>query len=84
MRGSLSCKPFSHEQGTATKVLERIDSDVCWPVETLFLGKRRYFVLLTNAYTRYTTTYFMHHKSERFDYFLEFKAETEKTTGEKI
>jgi len=84
VRGSLSCKPFAHPQHTATKVLECIHSDVCGPVETASLGKRRYFLLFTDEYTRYPTGYFMQHKSEAFDYFLECKADAEKATGKKI
>jgi len=84
VRGSLSCKPFAYRQHTATKVLQHIHSDVCGPVETASLGKGRYFLLFTDEYTRYTTGYFMQHKSEAFDYFLEFKADAEKATGKKI
>jgi len=84
MQGSLSCKPFAHPQYTATKVLERIHSDVCWPVETASLCNWRYFVLFTHEYTRYTTGYFMQHKSKPFDYFLKFKADAEKATSKKI
>ena len=84
MRGSLARKPFLHPQHTADKVLERIHSDVCGPVETPSLGKHHYFVLFTDEYTRYTSGYFMHQKSDTFSCFLEFKSEAEKTTGEKI
>jgi len=82
----LSRKPSAYPQHTATKVLERIYSDICGRVETAFLGKRFYFLLfrVIDEYTRYTTGYFMKHKSEAFDYFLEFKANAEKTTGKKI
>jgi len=84
VQGSLARKPFSHPQHTTIKALERIHSEVCGPVETLSLGKCRYFVLFTAEYTRYTSGYFMHHKLDTFNCFLEFKAEAEKTTGEKF
>jgi len=84
VRGSLSRKHFAHPQHTATKVLERIHSDVGGPVKTPSLGKRRYFLLFTDVYRRYTTGYFMQHKSEACDYFLEFKADAKKATGNKI
>jgi len=84
VQGSLSCKTFAHTQHTATKVLERIQSDVCGPVKTASLCKRRYFVLFTHEYTRYTTGCFMQHKSKAFDYFLKFKADAQKAICKKI
>jgi len=39
VRGSLSHKSFLNSQHTATKILERVNSDVCGPVETVSLRK---------------------------------------------
>ena len=84
VKGTISRKPFSVPQHPATRVLERIHSDVCGPMEVMSLGRKRYFVLFTDEYTRYVTGYFMQQKSEVFDYFKEYCANVERLTGEKV
>ena len=41
-------------------------------------GGYEYFIIFTNDYSRYGYIYLMHHMSEAFEKFREFKAEVEK------
>jgi len=84
VKGTISRKPFHPPRHPATQILERIHTDVCGPMEAMSLGRKRYFVLFTDEYTRYSTGYFMERKSEVFRCFQEFHASVERSTGKKI
>ena len=58
----------------STRVLQLVHSDVCGPMQTHSLGGSRYYI----------RTYFMRHKSEALDKFMEFKAAAEKESGKCI
>ena len=59
-------------------VLELVHSDVVGPFPVPSFGKSRYALTFIDDYSRYTWVFFMAHKSEVFDRFLNFKAQVEK------
>ena len=61
--------------------LQLVHSDVCGPMPTESLGKKRYFVSFTDDYSRCSQVYLMKQKSEVLDKFKEFEAEVTNETG---
>ena len=49
-------------------------SDVCGPMHMPSIGGANYFVTFIDDYTQCCAVYFMKHKSEVFDKFIEFEA----------
>ena len=68
----------------STRVLQLVHSDVCGPMQTHSLGGSRYYITFIDDFSRYCRTYFMRHKSEALDKFMEFKAAAEKESGKCI
>ena len=62
------------------EVLQVIHSDVVGPIHTPSLSGSQYFVAFIDDYSRKSFVYFMRHKSETFQKFLEFKAQVENET----
>ena len=58
----------------STRKLQCVHSDVCGPIPTESLGKKRYFVSFTDDYSRCCRVFLMRHKSEVFEKFREFEA----------
>ena len=79
-RASIPKKSDSH----STQPLELIHSDVCGPLEIPSHGGSRYFVTFTDDFSRYSTIYFMKHKSEVLIKFREYMNMMENKTGQKI
>ena len=66
----------------STRKLQCVHSDVCGPMPTESLGRKRYFVSFTDDYSRCCQVYF--HKSEVLDKFKEFEARVTNETGLEI
>jgi hypothetical protein len=64
----------------SSKPLEIIHSDVC-AMKTESIGKCKYYVSFFDDHTRKVWVYFMKHKGEMFQHFLNFKAMVEKEKG---
>jgi transposase InsO family protein len=64
----------------SSKPLEMIHSDV-WTTKTESIGGCKYYVSFIDNHTRKVWVYFMKHKSEVFQHFLNFKAMVEKEKG---
>ena len=47
-------------------------------------GGYNYFITFTDDHSRYGYVYLMHHKSDSFDKFKEYKTEVEKQLGKPI
>ena len=85
IEGKLKRKPFKPVREIRSKrKLQCIHSDVCGPMPTESIGKRRYFVTFIDDYTRCCRVYFMRNKSEVFTKFKEFEAITTNDCGERI
>ena len=61
----------------ADRPLFRIHSDVCGPLPQGY-GSFRYFILFIDCYSRFTTIFFLHYKSDALKHFIEFKNAAEK------
>ena len=71
MKGKMSRKPFPEAQ-PIQEPLDVIVSDVCGPLPTESINKKRYFVTFTDAYSKYTETFFMREKSEVTQIAIDF------------
>jgi transposase InsO family protein len=67
----------------SSKPLEMIHLDV-WTIKTKSIGGCRYYVSFIDDHTRKVWVYFMKHKGEVFQHFLNFKAMVEKEKGVSI
>jgi hypothetical protein len=67
----------------SSKPLEMIQSDV-WTTKTKSIGGWKYYVSFIDDHTRKEWVYFMKHKDEVFQHFLNFKAMVEKEKGVNI
>ncbi|KAL3698464.1 hypothetical protein R1sor_012540 [Riccia sorocarpa] len=68
----------------ATDILELLHSDVCGPLPFLSLGGGKYFLTITDDYSRKTWVFIMKTKGEAFSRFADFKAAIEKSTGKPV
>lgn len=59
-------------QSISSQPLKHIHSDVCGPMSVNSVGGSKYFVTFIDDYSRFTTVYFMKHKSEVIEKFKEF------------
>lgn len=76
--------PFpKHSLSTSDKVLDLIHSDVCGPMQTESIGKKRYFLSLIDDYSKYTVIYFLRNKSEVEVKIKEYIAMVENEFGKK-
>ena len=85
IEGKMQRKPFKAVgEIRSTRKLQCVHSDVCGPMPTESVGKRKYFVTFIDDYSRCCRVYFMRHKSEVFGKFKEFEAATTNDSGEQI
>lgn len=77
-------QPYKSYGNRSKNVLDLIHTDLCGPMETMSIGKAKYFVTFIDDYSRKTYVYFLRSKSETFPAFQEFKAQVENQTGRKI
>jgi hypothetical protein len=67
----------------SSKPLEMIHSNV-WTTKTKSIGRCKYYVSFIDDHTKKVWVYFMKHKGEMFQHFLNFKAMVEKEKGVSI
>lgn len=80
--GKQSKGPFPNGRAwRASESLELLHADLCGPMQTVSLGGSRYFLLITDDYSRMSWVYFLKAKSEAFENFKIFKAMVEKQSG---
>ncbi len=85
VQGKFSRKPFKPVgEIRSTRRLQIVHSDVCGPIATESIGRKRYFITFTDDYSRCTRVYFMRNKSEAFEKFKEFEAVTTNDCGQRI
>jgi transposase InsO family protein len=61
-----------------------VHSDVCGPITPPTIDSKNYFVNFIDAYTHYTVTYLMSHKSEVITCFKDYVAKSEAHFNQKI
>ena len=79
--GKITKRPFASKGNRAEGLLELVHSDFCGQMSVKARGGYEYYVTFIHDYSRYWYVYLMHHKSETFDKFKEFRAEVEKQLG---
>ena len=80
----MTMRPFKAKGYRAKEVLDLVYTNLCGPISTSARGGYEYFITFIDDYSRYGYIYLMHHKSETFEKFKEFKAEVENHRGKSI
>lgn len=80
----ITALPFGKKSVRSSHVLDIIHADVCGPMRNESRGKAKYFLTLTDDYSRWTEVRFLRRKSEVLQAFKNFKILVEKQTGRKI
>jgi len=75
---------FHEKDSRATKIFERIHTDVCGPFSVASTAKHRYYVIFLDDFSHKCWIFFMQKKSETYSKFCEFKALVEKELGKKV
>lgn len=75
--------PFSLSTRATSKPLQIIYSDVWGPAQVSTSG-HKYYVSFVDAFSRFTWIYFLKHKSEVFQVFLQFQRHVERLLNHKI
>lgn len=83
-QGKHSRSAFKEIGTRATKLLERVHSDVCGPFSVNSYGGAKYYVSFVDDHSRKVFIYTMRSKSEVFDKFMEFKNRVENEKEMKI
>lgn len=76
--------PFPSSNKRARRKLDLVHSDVCGPLPNSINGGYRYFITFIDDNTHHCWVYFLHHKSEAYRCFREWKAMVELETGLKL
>ena len=58
--------------------------DLCGPITPSTLAGNKYFMLLVDDCTRWTTVYMLKSKDQAVDAFIKFRAEVEKSSSHEI
>lgn len=58
--------------------------DICGPINPISVSGKRYILNFIDDFSRKCWTYLLSEKSETFQFFKEFKAETERESGQKL
>lgn len=85
--GKSSVKPFpksSYGEMKTTSLLQVVHSDVMGPMETKSQGGARFVVTFLDDYSRYVVAYYVTHKSDVVDKFIEYKSMMENQLNTKI
>ena len=84
LEGKMTMRPFKAKGYRAKEVLDLVHTDLWRPMSTSARGGYEYFITFIDDYSRFGYLYLMHHKSETFEKFKEFKAEVENQRGKSI
>ena len=85
VQGKIHRSPFpTSEVKCAEAPLELIHSDVCGKINSKSLSGAEYFLTFVDDKTRYIWIYILKCKSQVFQYFQEWKAMVERSTGRRI
>lgn len=65
--GKMRRKPFKNSSRSTKQVLDCVVSDVCGPIQTESLGRKRYFITFIDTHSRYCEVKFIREKREVAD-----------------
>ena len=74
----------SHSTWRANHILQLVHADICGPINPEFNSGKRYFLTLTDDFSRKTWVYFLTAKSEALGAFKSFQIHVEKETSHVI
>ena len=72
---------FHGKENRASRILERVHTDVCGPFSVASITKHKYYVIFVDEFSRKCWIFFMQKKYQTFSKFCEFKALVEKELG---
>jgi hypothetical protein len=72
---------FENSKSHASELLELVHLDVCGNMTKKSIGGAEYFLTFTDDSTRYSWVCHLKTKDQVFDYFLEWKALVETSSG---
>ena len=78
LEGKMTRRAFIAKGYRAKEQLELVHSDLCGPMTIQARGGFEYFIIFIDDYSRYGYIYLIRRKSEAFEKFKEYRAETEK------
>ena len=81
--GKFKRVPFNRTVLLESEPLALVTADLFGPVTATHLGKR-YMLLITDSFSRYTVSYFLVTKGEAAEYFVTYRVWAEKQTGKKL
>ena len=67
--GKMTRAPFKDATVRVTEPLQHVYMDICGPMKVQCIGGNKYFLLVTDEFTRFRKIYFMRKKSEALDHF---------------
>jgi len=73
LKGKMIRTPFKPAAQHTSAPLELIHSDLCSPMQQKSFGGCRYFMLLLDDFTKFTTVYFLKKKSDAAESFKVYK-----------
>ena len=76
--GKMTKRPFPPKCNRSNELLELVNTDVCGPINIRAHSGYEYFITFTNDHSRYGYVYLMHHKSNSFEKFKEYRTEVKK------
>jgi hypothetical protein len=79
--GKMHKLPFANSTTKYSTVGECVVSDLVGPMQVNSVGGARYYVLFKDVYSKYKTVYFLKHKSETANCFLEYTKMLTTDTG---
>jgi hypothetical protein len=77
--------PFPHStHWRADETLELVHVDLCGPITPSTVGGNKYFMLIIDDCTRWSTMFMLKSKDQAVEAFVKFKAQAENSCGNKI
>lgn len=84
LAAKLPRQPFAKRIGRSFEKLQIIHTDLCRPMRTTSNGGARYFMTITDDYSRWGDVYFLKSKDEAPSKLIEFFEKAERQTGLRV
>ena len=84
LEGKMTKRSFTGKSLKVKIPLELVYSNLCGPINIKTRGGYEYFISFIDDYSRYNHVYLIHHKSDSFENFKEYKVEVENELGKTI
>ena len=85
IQGKIHRKSFPRTGSRRAELpLQLVHSDVCGKINSKSLNGGEYFLTFVDDHTRYAWIYILKHKSQVFQYFQDWKAMAERSSGRKL